>query len=336
MEMIVDVYTHMYPKEYLRLLESSSGAHSSKRTEDGWHIHYWGFNIPFLEDSVWTSPERRMKVMDKYKVDMQVLTLGAPALNRSGQDATALAKASNDAIAKISEKHPDRFVGVAEVPLNDLDEGLEEFDRTIKELGLKGIQLQTTIEGRSIASPEFLPLFERASKYGVPVWLHPCPREATHWIYSAYRLDYIFCWPLETSITMGELVMNGIMEKCAKLKVVTHHLGAMFPFFMERFSNLIQQRWMKGVLGIKLKKTPAEYVRLFYHDTALYGSKPGLECAYQVFDHEKICFGTDYMYGPEEGERFLRATLESIREARIPQEDKERILGGNAAKLLNL
>ena len=183
----------------------------------------------------------RLRAMDKFEGLRQVLALGAPPLEYvvSPKDAVEMARMANDEMAELVNKYPDRFVAaVASLPMNDVDASLREAERAIKELKFKGIQISSSINGKPLDRPEFLGLYEKMAQYDLPIWLHPArdnnipdyPDEK----FAKYGLFLAFGWPYETTIAMARLVFSGIMEKYPNIKFITHHCGAMLPFFSKR------------------------------------------------------------------------------------------------------
>ena len=215
-------------------------------------------------------------------------------------------------------------------------------DRAIKELNLKGVQLFTPAGGKPLDSPEFLPLYEKMTGYDLPVWIHPARgrhipdyRDEDH---SRYYIYQMFGWPYETTAAMVRLVFSGILEKYPNLKFITHHCGAMVPYFYERIT--VGQDYAELHLNAKWKRAlsrpPIDYFRMFYGDTALNGNSAALMCGYEFFGAEHIVFATDFPYDDEEGDRFTRQVIGSVEAMTVPDEHKNMIFEGNARKLLRL
>jgi aminocarboxymuconate-semialdehyde decarboxylase len=148
----------------------------------------------------------------------------------------------------------------------------------------------------------------------------------------------MFGWPYETTAAMVRLVFSGIFDEYPGIKFITHHCGAMLPFFSERLvigmdyaEENLKARWKQA-----LKKPPIEYFREFYADTALNGNPAALACGYEFFGPERTVFATDFPYDNENGERFTREVINAIDSLDISSEEKEMIYHGNAKKLLNM
>lgn len=334
--MKIDTFCHILPRKYLEA--------ARKIIPSG--IPHQISTIEVIERTpALTDLNIRFQIMDKYPDLVQVLTLGTPAIEAfAGPNESAeLATIANDEMAELVAKYPKRFVGAAgSLPMNNADAALKELHRIINVLKFRGIQIYTNINGKPIDSPEYLPIYERMSRWDLPIWLHP-HREVNTPDYptenrSKYLMNSIFGWPHETSLAMGRLVFSGILEDYPNLKIITHHCGGMVPYFSERitgqyeyFTFGLKSKWKRPLL-----KPPIEYFRMFYNDTAVYGNTRALMCGYDFFGSEHLVFGTDMPHDNELGNRFIRETIRSIEEMHISDSDKKKIFEDNARKLLSL
>jgi predicted TIM-barrel fold metal-dependent hydrolase len=336
----IDIYTHVFPTRFLEGFKKrvgdpfNLGAFSYRR---GGEATKRRANVYDLN--------KRLEVMDKFPGLVHVLTPTGHTLEGQAKpaDAVYLSQVYNDEMAELVLKYPDKFVAaVACLPLNDIDATMKEIDRTIKELGFKGIHIHTPINGRAIDLPEYWPIYEVMSKYDLPIWLHPT-RHYTEPDYidedaAKYALFQVFGWPYATTLAMGRLVCSGLMGKYPNLKIITHHAGAMIPFCSGRF-RLLETPYTyldKNADPSLTNKPPADYFRRFYNDTALYGNSSALMCAYDFFGAEKLLFGTDTPYDWAFGEVFTNLTIDAIEGMNIPSSDKKKIYEDNARALLRL
>lgn len=272
-----------------------------------------------------TDLEVRFRLMDRYPDILQVLTIARIPLETyvNPDDAVELAKIANDELAELVETYPNRFAaGVACLPMNNIDAALEEADRAITKLGLKGVQIYSRINGEPLDNPKFKPLWEKMAGYDLPIWIHPTTYD---------KLDNdigIFSWPFETSSAMFRLVTSGVFNDHPNIKFITHHCGAMVPFFEKRI------KWVLSLApGFHSSiKHPEEHFRKFYNDTAVYGNTPALMCGYAFFGPDHLLYGTDSPLGPRFG--LTGETMESVQRMTIPDEEKEKIFFRNAAQLL--
>ncbi len=202
--------------------------------------------------------------------------------------------------------------------------------------------LYTPIKDKPLDSPEFWPLYEKMSQYNLPIWIHPT-RNITYADYkteekSMYGIFLVLGWPYETAVAMTRLVFSGVLEKYPNLKIITHHSGSMIPFFEQRIIGAYDMFEMRQKDKSKqgLTKAPIEYFKMFYNDTALYGSTPGLMCAYAFFGADRLLFGTDLPYDSQLGDRLTRETINSVEQMDIPDFEKKKIFEDNARELLRL
>jgi len=278
--------------------------------------------------------EDRLKTMSKYGVDMQVLSLTTPyLLGINPENAAEACKASNDSIQKVIEKHPDKFTGFAVISLLDIDSALEELDRAINDLGLKGVALATNQNGEGLDSQTYFPFYDRVAKYDVPIFLHPSSWKSYPLVEDPkYGLMGLIGWYFDTTQAVCRLVFGKVLETHPTLKIVTHHLGAYLPVSRIRDDRIRE--------GLGLKKPIAEYFKQVYGDTAISGMglirKEILTLGYAFFGPERTLFGTDYPYGEQNGEAFLRDNLKGVMNMDIPEEERQQILGENAKKLLKI
>jgi aminocarboxymuconate-semialdehyde decarboxylase len=223
-----------------------------------------------------------------------------------------------------------------------MEAALKELDRAIGDLRFRGIQLNTPVNGKPLDSAEFLPIYEKMAQYNLPIWIHPV-READFADYktekrSKYMIFHIFGWPYETAAAMTRLVFSGILEKFPNLKIITHHCGSMVPYLEQRIIGAYDHAEM--LRGAKYKRgltrPPIQYYKMFYYDTAIYGSTAGLTCAYSFCGADHLVFATDFPYDSQFGERYTRQTIESIEQMKISDLEKKKIFEDNARELLRL
>lgn len=329
---MLDIFSHILPAKYSKAL--------ARKAPAGFHLDNLNRALPTI-----TRLEDRFRLMDKYDGYRQVLTIASPSVESvfSPDDALELARLANDELADLVVKHPDRFAaGVAILPMNDVDQALQELDRVIKDLNLKGIQVFTSIGGRPMSSAEFMPIYKKMAQVDLPIWIHP---HRTHdrpdyqdETMSKYLIYSLFGWPYETTAAMTRLVFSGILDECPGIKFLTHHCGAMVPYFRERISQFYEDadQLLHAQFLKKLQKPPLDYFGMFYNDTAVSGNTSGLMCAYSFCGAGRMLFGTDMPFDAQMGDFLIRETIRSIHEMDIPESEKQDIFEHNARRLLNL
>jgi aminocarboxymuconate-semialdehyde decarboxylase len=335
--MKIDLYNHVMPQAYLDMMKL--------------HLKDQGIlkrmsNLRMLWDI-----EARVKMLDdKFPDVQQVLTLSLPSPELVGgpELSPELARIANDGMAAMVAKWPAKFPAfVASLPMNNVPAALEEMDRAIGKLGARGIQICTSVAGRALDEPEFFPVFERAvKKHQVAIWMHPA-RPATRADYqgepkSKYEIWQVLGWPFETSVAMSRMVFSAFFEKLPQMKLITHHCGAMIPFFAGRAETLWAQLGSRSAdenyeeLLKSMKKKPIEYFRMFYADTVLGGSASALRCGLDFFGAGKVVFASDCPFDPEGGPMFIREGIRSVEDLKLSEADKRKIYFGNALELLGM
>ncbi|MEM2103900.1 MAG: amidohydrolase family protein [Candidatus Bathyarchaeia archaeon] len=319
--MIIDFSAHIIPPNVGKILQKKPYyAPASKKSGK----HY------FLYPSENADPKVRLSVMNRYGIDMQVLSQTTPVLLGFGaEEAARICRLSNDFIYDLCNRYPDRFAGCAIISLLDVNAALEELDRTVRQLGFKCVTISTNQNGKGLDSMEYFPFYERVVKYDVPVFLHPTNWEGYPLVGMEDGLLSIFGWPFDTSQAVWRLIFRGVLDRFPTLKIVTHHLGGMFPYFSRRVVTF-HDRFQK-----KLQRPIESYFGQIYGDTALNGGPvESLMCGYAFFGADRIVFGTDYPFAHEK--IMIQDNLECINKMPIPREEKEKILGENAGKLLKI
>jgi predicted TIM-barrel fold metal-dependent hydrolase len=334
--MKIDIFAHIFPKPYFDKMVkiAPDSAHMQKRTR----------NIPSIVDL-----DERFRIMDRFKDYVQIICLPNPPIEIFGPPkiSTDMARLANDGMAELVRKYPDRFPGfVASLPMNDPKELLVEANRAIKELGGVGVQIFTNVLGRPLTRPETMPLFDLMAELDLPIWMHPA-RGADFPDYksepkSHYEIWWTLGWPYETSVAMSHLVFSGLFDRHPNIKIITHHLGGMIPYFEGRVGPGWDQLGTRTsdedytLLLKKLQKRPLDYFRLFYADTALFGAREATVCGLKFFGPERVLFGSDTPFDPEKGSAYIRWTMEVIDSLSIQAEERRAIYEGNAKRILKL
>jgi len=336
----LDVFPHIFPKAFFERVKARAADNPGLAAA----LKRW-LAIPVLWDL-----DARLAMMRRFRGYKQVLTLSLPAIEfLAGPDESpALARLANDGMAEIVAAHPEQFPAfVASLPMNNVAAALEEMDRAIGVLGAKGIQVFTNVNGRPLDEPEFFPVFEHCvTKHDLPVWLHPT-RTAKTADYvteskSKYEIWWLFGWPYETSACMARMVFSGMLDRLPRMKVITHHCGAMAPFFEGRLGPGMDQMGARtsdedyGALLKRMAKRPIDYFRMFYADTSVNGSASAIRCGLDFFGAKKVMFGTDCPFDPEGGPMFIRETIRAIGSLGLKPADERKIYYENALGMMRL
>ena len=331
----IDAFNHFFPARFFaEMLETPAGTKDLGKRMRG---------IPAVHDV-----DVRLRVLDAFDDLTQVLSLGLPPAELLvGPDRSpALNRIGNDGLAELVAKHPDRFVGyAASLPMDVPDEAAREAERVFAD-GACALQLFTNVKGIPLDDPRFLPVFEIAVKAGRPILLHPVRTPATPdystETQSRYEIWTILGWPYETSVAMARLVFSGMLDRFPDLKVITHHLGAMIPYFSDR----IRYGWSQlgtrtsgenlEALAQRMKKPVVDYLKDVYGDTALCGSPASIACGIDFFGADHVLFASDCPFDPEGGRGFIREVKAAIESLDLAPADREKICFRNAERLFGL
>ena len=334
----IDFQCHIFPREYLKILEHANADIIPERDPKTGGLFLFDRKINQRINPIpdkFLDAEARMQDLDNYGINIQVITIPIPGVDRFNPDlAVKLSKAANDGIAEFVNKTPQRAVGLACLPLVDVDSALDEFDRAIKDLGLKGIGIFSNVNGKFIDAKEFLPIYEKAEKYDIPIYVHPNVPIVGNVLGSEFALPLIFGWPFDTTIAMTRIALASILDKHPKLKFIFAHGGGMIPFFNKRL-DLVAKEYSETLMGKKMEKLPSEYLKSMYVDTAVYYA-PSVACSISFFGVDRVLFATDYPFGPDGGRSFLQQSVRTIESLSLTDEEKARICSGNAKRLLKL
>ncbi len=332
----IDIFNHIYPAPYFERVMKVAPTFKDvgKRMR----------NVPMLTDL-----DERFRVMDRFDDYEQVLSIATPPIDEfaHGQDSIDLARVANDGMAELVARYPDRFPAfVASLPLANAEAAMVELGRAVRDLGARGIQIFSNINGRPLDRPEYLAIFDLMASHDLPVWLHPY-RAAEMSDYaseerSLFEIWWTFGWPYETSVAMSRLVFAGLFDRHPDIKIITHHMGAMVPHFEGRAGYGLDQLGTRTddpddlAAGRRLTRRPVDYFRMFYGDTALFGAAHAMECGLAFFGADHVLFGTDMPFDPERGPGFIRETIAAMERMRATPEEKAKIYEGNARRMLRL
>lgn len=331
----IDAFNHFFPKRFFEgFLQTQAAAKDMGKRVRG---------IPALYDL-----DQRKRIVESFPDYSQILSLSMPALDRlwGPEQAAEFATIGNDELAELCAKHPKHFPGyAASLAMQAPAAAVKEVERVAKN-GANAIQLHTNVDGAPLDEPRFFPIFEAIEKSGLPILLHPIRtremadyRNETH---SKYEINSVIGWPFETGAALARLVFSGTIDKLPDLKIITHHLGGIIPYFEGRVGHSWDQLGSRtsdedyGAILKRLKKRPFDYFKDFYGDTALAGSRAATVCGISFFTPDHVLFASDCPFDPEKGTGYIRATIEVIESLDLSAEDKAKICHGNAERLFRL
>jgi predicted TIM-barrel fold metal-dependent hydrolase len=333
--MIIDVFNHFMPKPYLDRLARIIPDHIAVKA------------FPRLATLV--DVESRLRLLDQFEGVQQVLSLANPPLELVGTpDLTPeLARIANDALADICHKHPHSFpTFIAALPMNNMDATLIEIDRAIGKLGARGVQVFTNVAGKPLSLTEFRPLFRRMAELDLPVWVHPMrgpnfPDYSSE-TFSEDEIWFSFGWPYETTACMTRLIYSGLFDELPAIKIISHHMGGMIPYFPGKINLGFRQIFFgtpeRNPVAEErgLAKRPIEYFKMLYADTALSGEEAPTRCGHAFFGTSHCLFATDAPFDAEQGRGLIADTIRGVRALSLSAQELDRIFASNARDLLKL
>jgi aminocarboxymuconate-semialdehyde decarboxylase len=324
---IIDFHNHYYPPKYLDALER--GPSTVRITRDASNnpvLHYPGdYNVavPGHRDI-----DYREQVLRESGVDTQVITLTTPGTHvEEPVVAVRLAQLVNDAFARVVSDKKGRFATLATLPLNDPAASVTELRRCMEQLHFRGAMLFSNVNGTALYDARFTRLYEVANELEAVLYIHPTNPisvEAMTDFWLMPLVGFLF----DTTLAAAGLVFSGVVEKFPDIRWVLGHLGGAIPYLAERLD--------RGFSAFKecrqhIVQPPSSYLKKFYYDTVNFDPH-AIELAINFAGSDHILAGSDYPHQIGSIEKMLK----SIRDLRVTEEVKARILGGNAAHLLGL
>jgi aminocarboxymuconate-semialdehyde decarboxylase len=287
---VVDVHNHVNPRPYLKAMRAGRD--------------WYGFTADHgeLENprNHWTL-EQRIADMDRLGVDMQALTVygGFNKYDRDLELTKTVIRTCNDEVAAMVDEHPDRFVGLGILPMQNVAASVVELERAVTKLGLKGVTIKDHINGHTLDESQFLPFWEAAERLGAVVEFHQGNTIVAQRI-PRYFLENTVGNLVERTLTFGALVQGGIIDRFPRLKICLLHGGGYVAFGVAR----MDKGWEAAKLDYMVKysaeesrqsisKPPSQYVGSFYYDCATF-SEPTLRFLIDTVGIDRVVFGTDY------------------------------------------
>lgn len=300
------------PPELLKLFRREL---ADKTIDDPGFHSLWGFFAgasergKLLVERIQDLGERRLADMDATGIDMAIVSLTCPGVQLfDAATATALASSFNDQLAEAVRRYPTRFAGLAAIAPQDPKRAVQELERAVGKLGLKGAIVNSHTRGEYLDDPKFWEIFAAAEALGVPIYLHPMtPSKAMIEPFLARGLDgAIFGFAVETGLHALRIIVAGVFDRFPRLQIVLGHLGEGLPFWMSRldyFHNIITRTNRYGTAAPKLAKPVSAYLREnFHYTTSGMSWTPPIMFVHQVIGIDRLLYAMDYPYEyvPEE------------------------------------
>ena len=245
--------------------------------------------------------EGRIKAMDEAGIDVAILSLSAPAIERFEPLAgTKLARRTNDALAEAVAKYPDRFLGFAALSARDTEAAVEEFERCVKELGFVGWNTHSNFGDSYLDEKRYWPLLAKAEELRVPIYIHPDNPIIPQFLPYGWGLaGPSFGYGAETALVMMRLIIGGVLDVFPNLKIILGHYGEGLPFMMDRVNRPYVQGHVRPnpSMAPTLKRAPADYLRdnMIVTTSGNY-STDAFVCTKNALGFGRMVLGSDYPY----------------------------------------
>ena len=328
----IDIHAHLVPRSLWQAADARRDWYGF-RHEPGDGIGAMvggGKRTSFTSPKVRFTPEERLKDMDAQGVDVQVLSIHTPffGYHLDPAQGRALARDVNDEIAAMVRQWPQRFAGLATLPVQDVKSAIGELERAVAKLGLKGASLDTQVNGDQWDEPRFLPFFKAAEQMGAVLFYHPQPqnnflmqRIKRHGLSNSLGVI------LDDAIVTAVLICGGVLEKCPDLKVCIAHGGGPACYAMGR----LDRNWHGRPETRSTPQPPSAYQKRLYYDTVV-PSEEALRFLLDRVGADRVVLGSDWPFvGWKPSPVGWVQNLKSL-----TAEEKEKILWKNLAELLNI
>jgi aminocarboxymuconate-semialdehyde decarboxylase len=302
-----------------------------------------------ITDNVW-DPKRRIEEMEAAGISMQVLSTVPVMFSYWAKptDALDLSRQLNDHIAEIVRDYPKRFAGLATIPLQDPDLAARELDRSVRELGLRGVEIGTHVDAndhchgldcRNLDHPSLDVVWKTAEQLGAAIFVHPWDMMGKQRM-PKYWLAWLVGMPAETSLAICSMMLSGVFERFPKLRVAYAHGGGAFPFTIGRIEHAFHVR--PDLVAIDNGGSPRKYLAhandrgenipaRFYVDSLVHDSD-ALKLLLKLFGAQRIALGSDYPFPL--GETLPGDLIESMND--LSSNEKAELLSGTAREFLGL
>lgn len=322
----IDIHAHWYPAEWLKLFEKDGAKEGARLERAGDHYTIRTERITNSFDHRFVGLDSRLKDMDRTGVQVHALSLTTPMVYFASPGfGLALAQCYNDAASAAYQAHPERFIGLAQLPMQAPELALKELERAAKLPGMRGLYLATNINGLELDEKRFWDVYAKCEELGWPIFLHPVDTVGQDRTKRFY-LKNLCGNPYDTGIAAAHLIFGGVLDRFEKLEINLPHAGGTFPWLIGRWDHGTKVRpELKH-----MKKLPSEYLRRFTYDTIGHDDRINMNLV-RLVGADRITLGSDYCF-----DMGLDDPLATVQRLDVSEEEKRLIAGANAMGLLRL
>ena len=331
--MKIDVHAHYVPEKCLDAEAKATDGHihGMRIVQEGSRQVAYTNNARnlALDPPQIYSIERRLKDMATQWVDMQVLSV-PPFLffyATGPAQCLELCQKINNALAETVQNYPDRFVALANLPMQEPEMAARELERSVRELGLRGAEICSNINGKNLDDKSFVPFYAKLQQLDVPVFIHPSNVLGADRL-RPYHLQNLIGNPSDTAVAAASLIFGGVLKEFPRLKFYLAHGGGSCPYLRGRWEHGWQVR---PEARANIDRPPSDYFRLLCFDSLVH-SVPALNFLVETVGPARVMMGTDYPF--DMGDRDPVKTVASL--PHLSDDQKEMIFGANAVALFKI
>lgn len=272
--------------------------------------------------------EVRLADMDRQGVDMQVLSVPPTEYFYWLDEKQALraCRIQHERFAEVVAEHPDRFTAVANLPMNHPQLAVQVMREARSELGFHGFELSADVVGKDLDDPRYDVVWEAAVELGMTALMHP--QGFTHGErFSDYYLVNVMCMPLASTLATTRMILGGVWRRHPDLAMVVVHGGGYLPFYAARTDHAYAVR---PELRRNIDRPPSDYLSRLYFDTNVFDPAMVTHLV-DRFGADHVLMGTDYPF-----DMGTTDPLGFLEQVPLSEPDRELVLGGNAARLLQI
>ena len=318
--MTVDVHAHFTDRAYIEALVDLHGLHATPGDADQVLLRKGTTSYTWFRDSFFDVDEG-LRRMDRLGIATRILSLSTPSVYDWPVPAqVVVARAVNEALARHCAAHPDRFKGLATLPLADVSASIAELRRCVDELGFVGMAIGSNVGGLPLNAPGFDALWAEVDKCRLPVVEHPMfPLGSAH--LDEFELPLRVGFVYDTTTAATRMIYGGVFERFPNFPFVLAHTGGALLTILERLDNGYR---LFPDCRKYISKLPSEYAKGLYYDTCCF-SQPTLMLALELVGVERLMWGSD--------DPFISADTAHVDRLPISAEDKAMILTTNARRI---
>ena len=328
---VFDVHTHTLSKRFTDLLDKHGGHRYSLSTDSAGSTivmrqgaRFMTFTEPMF------NPDMRLEAMDAAGVDVALLSYTCPnAYWAEGEITQTVIRTMNDDLAELCARHPQRFKGLASLPLQDIDLSLKELEWILEQPEMVGLIILANVNEVPLEDPRFDPIWAELNRRKLPTLIHPtAPPGIGEMGMDVYGLVPAVGFMIDTTLAIAKMALGGVFERHPDWPVIVSHTGATLPFLVGRLDQCY--RCIPDARE-KAPHPPSHYLKRLYYDTVSYEVSV-LQMAYDLAGPERLLYGSDYPHNIGD----MPGILNRVGQMDIPAGEKTLILEGNARRLFGL